>query len=343
MTAMNTASADAAEARLPLHVLTGFLGSGKSTLLRRQLEAGGIGGSPRIGVLVNEVADLGIDQRLYERIDEDVLMLPGGCVCCSLRGDLHAAVERLAALGIERLVLETTGLADPAPLLHTIGADPRLGSLVELASVVAVVDCERAENLLPQHAEFRRQLDFADRIVLSKTDRAPDREASVREMLAAEAPGREVRNAVAGDVEAAWLFAAPGFNAVRGGGARGWLRAGSTGVHAAYTAHAVTHDAPVHLDAVQLWLRLAAQIDGERLLRVKLIVRSRDDGRCWALQSAGRSVSPPQRLGVEPPGLAGAEGIVIERGLPTHARVALLSSLRQALATPPGGAREASW
>lgn len=127
------------KSRVPLHVLTGFLGSGKTTLLSELLRDPQSG---RIAVLVNEVGDLPLDRDLLERVDEDVLALPSGCVCCTLRGDLHAAVRRLVALAPEHVVLETTGLADPAPLLDALSGDPALASLVQLGAVVAVVDCQ---------------------------------------------------------------------------------------------------------------------------------------------------------------------------------------------------------
>ena len=104
------------DGRVPLHVLTGFLGSGKTTLLRALLERA----AEPIAVLVNEVGELGLDHHLLERVDEEVLLLPGGCVCCAVRGELHRAVARVLSTGASRMVLETTGLADPAPLLHTV-------------------------------------------------------------------------------------------------------------------------------------------------------------------------------------------------------------------------------
>jgi G3E family GTPase len=335
--------------RLPLHVLTGFLGSGKTALLRALLAET----DERIAVLVNEVGDLGLDHHLLERVDEDVLLLPGGCVCCAVRGELHAALARVRALDPDRIVLETTGLADPAPLLHTIGNDPQLRASVALAGVIAVVDCLRVQDLFATHAEVRRQLDFADRLVLTKTDLAPaQRVDDVRTWLEAEAPGREARVADRGRIDAEWLFAAPGFAGSGAGGAglRAWLVRGgedasadplhtaagaTTGEvrHTEFRTHSIRHDRPIDVDALKLWLDLVTQVDGPRLLRVKAIVRSRSDGACFALQAAGRSVSPPQRLRVEPRGLEGAEVVIIERGLPEHARAALLDSLQAALDT----------
>lgn len=331
--------ATAESSRLPLHVLTGFLGSGKTALLRALLART----RARIAVLVNEVGELGIDHHLLERIDEDVLALPGGCLCCAVRDELHASLRRIRALGVDRVVLETTGLADPAPLLHGIGADPSLAQTMQLAGVIAVVDCLRAEDLYATQPEMRRQLDFADRVVLTKADLAPDRAAAVHAWLEGEVPGREVRIASNGDVDPEWLLAAPGF-ARSGGdpdhGALGWVRSGvvdgrgeDASRHVPFTTHVVRSEVPVDVDALQLWLRLVTQVDGDRLLRIKGVVRCAATGACYALQAAGRAVSPAQRIAVAPSDLGGAEAVIVERGMPTAVMSRLLDSLRSALAT----------
>ena len=229
--------------RTPLTLLTGFLGSGKTTLLAAALAAT----KERIAVLVNEVADLPIDGALLEGYDEDVLTLPGGCVCCTLRGDLYDALARLRAHDPARIVLETTGLADPAPALGALAADERLAASVRLAGVVAVVDCERAERLLDTEPEAARQLELADRIALSKADLAPHRVDAVRERLAHEAPGRDVRVVGPSSVDLAWLFAPP----FAGDTATRWLASSPRAVaeHGTYTAHGVRHGAPVDVDA----------------------------------------------------------------------------------------------
>lgn len=317
--------------RPPLCVLTGFLGSGKTTLLRRVLATA----RQRIAVLVNEVADLPIDRHLLAEVDEDVLALPGGCVCCVARGDLHAALARLAALRPARVVLETSGLADPAPLCAAFGADPRLAAAVRLAGVVAVVDCERAEGLFATEPEASRQLDFADRIALSKADIAPHRLDAARELLERCAPGRDVRVLTPHASDVDWLFAAP-FSAGAPDAAARWLHAPHGGAgyghdHGAVATRAIAHPRPVDVDAVQLWLRLVTQLDGERLLRIKAIARCAHTGAVFALHSAGRSVSPPQRLLAAPSGLAGAEVVVIARGMPERALAAALAALRGAL------------
>ncbi|QDU68178.1 CobW family GTP-binding protein [Engelhardtia mirabilis] len=334
----------------PLHVLTGFLGSGKTTILRALLADA----LEPVAVLVNEVGELGLDHHLLERVDEDVLLLPGGCVCCELRGDLLVALDRLLERRPARVVLETTGLTDPAPLLHAIAADAGLAARVELRGVIVAVDCERIEELAREQPEVRRQLDFADRVVLSKVDLAPQRAQGVRAWLEREVPGREVRAADRGRLDWHWLLDRPGFGLRASSsveGARGWLwgplagPAASSGDGRAdhgsigYTTHSIRVDDAVEIEAVQLWLRLVTQLDGPRLLRIKALARCRASGATYVLQSAGASVSPPQRLDLAPPDLAGAEVVVIERGMPEGSIEPLLRSLHEALAGHAGADR----
>ena len=324
------------ERRVPLHLITGFLGSGKTTLLRSLLAIG----TERIAVLVNEVGELALDHHLLERIDDDVFALPGGCLCCAVRDELHAALDRIIALAPARIVLEASGIADPAPLLHRIGADVALANRLRLAGVIAVVDCLRAEQLVSVHPEVRRQLDFADRIVLTKTDLAPERVDGLRAWLEAEAPGREVRVFPEGQVDPAWLLASPGFARGTVHDARDWLhdaRAApyrtddAAAAHLPFTTHAVHRSEPVDIDALQLWLRLVGQLDGDRMLRVKMLARCAKTGAGFVLQSAGRSMSPPQRLGAPPSALTGAEVVIVERGMEPGVRSRLLASLDGAL------------
>lgn len=316
---------------IPLHILTGFLGSGKTTLLSALLrEPRG----ERIAVLVNEAGELALDHLLLERIDEDVFALASGCICCTLRGELLESLARVLALRPTRIVLETTGLADPAPILHGLSSDPRLARTLSLAGVVAVVDAARVEDLLERQPEVRRQLDLADRIVLTKGDLAPERVAGALERLAAEAPGREVRRALHGQLEPDWLLATAPLGLVRGAeDARAWLHhhAGAP----SYRSHAVSVDTPARIELVQLWLRLVTQLDGPRLLRIKALVECAASGDLFVLQSAEHAVSPPRRLARRPPDLGGARVVILERGLPDPALAGLLASLHSVLAGTP--------
>jgi G3E family GTPase len=162
---------------LPATVLTGFLGSGKTSLLRRALRSPALADT---AVVINEIGEIGIDHHLVDFVEGNVLELPGGCLCCALREDLaqtlRSLLERRAEGAIRhfrRVVVETTGLADPAPILYTLGADPALDAALAPAHVVTLVDAVNGAATLGRFAEAGRQAALADRIAISKTDLAP--------------------------------------------------------------------------------------------------------------------------------------------------------------------------
>jgi G3E family GTPase len=162
---------------LPTTVLTGFLGSGKTSLLRRALA------DPRFtdtAVIVNEIGAVAIDHYLVDFVEGAVLELPGGCLCCAVREDLAQTLRDLldrrdggAVRPFRRVVIETSGLADPAPILYTLGADPMLDACLSLGRVVTVVDAQNGAATLARFAEATRQAAVADALVISKTDLAP--------------------------------------------------------------------------------------------------------------------------------------------------------------------------
>jgi len=161
---------------LPVTVLTGFLGSGKTTLLNHLLSHEGLRDA---AVLVNEFGAVAIDHLLVRHVSEDVVLLNAGCLCCSVRGDMVTALRDLFLKRVrqeipdfQRLLIETTGLADPAPILHTVMSDPLIGSHYRLDGVVTVVDAVTGADTLDRQAEAVKQVAMADRLVLSKTDLA---------------------------------------------------------------------------------------------------------------------------------------------------------------------------
>jgi G3E family GTPase len=158
-------------------VLTGFLGSGKTTLLRRALVSPALADT---AVIINELGEIAIDHHLVDFVEGSVLELPGGCLCCAVREDLartlRGLLDRRDAGEIRqfrRVVIETTGLADPAPILYTLGADPMLDHSLHLARVVTLVDAINGADSLDRFAEAGRQAALADTLVITKTDVAP--------------------------------------------------------------------------------------------------------------------------------------------------------------------------
>ena len=191
-------------AKTPVSLLTGFLGSGKTTLLSRLL------GHPDMGetaVIVNELGEVAIDHHLLRRVDERTVLLKSGCVCCTLRGDLADELRDLLGRrdrgeipAFRRVVVETTGLADPAPILYTLLSEPVVKHHFRLERVIATVDAQHGLR----EPESVRQAAAADRLVVTKTDLAPG--GDVERSLARLNPAAEVLAVSFGEVAPAALF-----------------------------------------------------------------------------------------------------------------------------------------
>jgi len=160
---------------IPVSIITGFLGSGKTTLLQRLLA------DPRMGetaVLINEFGEVGLDHLLVRKVDEDIVLLNSGCLCCTIRNDLVETLEELwtrragGDLMFNRVVIETTGLADPVPIVHTLLTDPSLTPNYELSSILSTLDATYGEQQLDEHPEAVKQAAMADRLIITKTDLA---------------------------------------------------------------------------------------------------------------------------------------------------------------------------
>src|SRR3954470_9503031 len=196
---------------IPLTLLTGFLGSGKTTLLRRALTDPAFSDT---AVVINEIGEIAIDHYLVDFVEGQVLELPGGCLCCAVREDLaetlRSLIERRDSGDIRRfgrIVVETSGLADPGPILFTLGTDPMLDQRLRLARVVTLVDAVSGADTLARFAEATRQAAIADALVISKTDLAPFNDA-LRGRLDALNPGADLIVGTAASDPAHVLFSA---------------------------------------------------------------------------------------------------------------------------------------
>ncbi len=190
-------------ARIPLTVVTGFLGAGKTTLLRRFLETPEGQGT---AVVVNEFGATGIDDTLVRASADETVLLGNGCLCCITRTDLQQALRRMVIErergeipDFKRVVIETSGLADPSPILQTFATDRALGEVFHVEVVVTVIDAETGADTLAWSAEARKQAILADRLVITKTDIAGEGAAEdLAARLAALNPGAELLQAVDG-------------------------------------------------------------------------------------------------------------------------------------------------
>ena len=200
-------------ARMPVTVVTGFLGAGKTTLVRRFLATPEGAGT---AVVVNEFGSVGIDDALLRASSDDVTLLGNGCLCCNTRSDLQNALRNLVAERAQgtvpqfkRIMIETSGLADPGPILQTFATDRALGGEFHVEVVVAVIDAVGGLDTLAWSAEARKQIILADRLVIAKTDLAkPPAVKRLTARLTALNPHAAVHTAVDGDLEARCLLEA---------------------------------------------------------------------------------------------------------------------------------------
>lgn len=302
---------------IPVTVLTGFLGAGKTTLLNRLLKHPDMAGS---AVLINEFGEIGLDHLLVEKLDEDTVLLNAGCLCCTIRGDLQRALRDLALKAeaghdIRRVLIETTGLADPAPILQTLMSDPVALRSFRLDGVVTVVDAMLGAATLDAQIEAVKQAAVADRLILSKTDIA-----SAEQVVALEArlrrlnPGAPISRVVAGDVAPDFLFGAGSFDPARKiAHVADWLAAEAAHHHHHHHHDPNRHDAriqafgltfadPLPWEGLASWLEMLAITRGASILRMKAILNLVGEDRPVVLHGVQHVFHPPERLAAWPAG-----------------------------------------
>ena len=204
------AARDALAGLIPVSIITGFLGSGKTTLVNRLLKRPEMN---RVAVVVNELGEIGVDNDLVEVSSEQMMLLNNGCLCCVLRGDLQETLRDLfikrrngETIDFDRVIIETTGLADPAPVMQTLITDTLLLEQYRLDCVVTLVDAVNAPGQLEQFSEPVKQIALADRLVLTKSDLVSDAQADALVARLNELnPRAPVRAALNGEVDLAFL------------------------------------------------------------------------------------------------------------------------------------------
>ena len=278
---------------IPLTVLTGFLGAGKTTLLNRLLKDPALS---QTAVIINEFGEISLDHLLVEYVGDNMVLLQSGCLCCTMRGDLVDALETLLRdldnrrCKFSRVLLETTGLADPAPVLHTAMAHPYLVLRYRLDGVVTVVDCVNGETTLDEHAEAVKQAAVADRIVLAKTDLATNAQrAGLVARLRALNPAAQILDAATGEATAERLLNCGLYNPERKiPDVKKWLAeeayADARAHHhdhphdvnrhdAHIGAFVLTSDTAIPAGTLEMFLELLRATHGAKLLRIKGIVK----------------------------------------------------------------------
>ncbi len=316
----------------PVNLITGFLGSGKTTLLQRLLADPALADT---AVLINEFGEVGLDHHLLERIDDTMVLLQSGCICCAIRGelaqairDLHERRESGAIPPFRRLVVESTGLADPFPILSTVHADPVLKHHFRLANVVTTVDAVNGNAQLDGYAESVKQVAVADRIVVTKTDiaEAPAVHALTSRLarLNPSAPMFYGAEPIAADA----LIARDLFDlAGKSDAAKTWFAAEIGEVHAHHHGHdrnrhgddilafALQFDAPLDWTMFGIWLTMLLNRHGGEVLRVKGMLNVAGSPTPVAVHGVQHLVHPPIHLAAWPDADRRSRLVFIVKGL----------------------------
>ena len=312
--------ADAFPDFTPVTLITGCLGSGKTTLLQRLLRDPVLSDT---AVLINEFGEIGLDHHLLERIDETMVMLQSGCVCCTIRGELSAAImdlhsrrERGLLPRFRRLIIESTGLADPFPILSTVRSDPVLRHHFCLGNVITTVDAVNGARQLDGQPESVKQVAVADRLVLTKTDlAAAEVTTRLTQRLRRINSGAPLSRAAENNVDAGALLSGEDHEA--------W--------QPAETDDAIPDDHPRHADQIRtlalsiddpidwarfsIWLTMLLNRHGEALLRIKGILNVADAVTPVAVHAVQHLVHTPRHLKAWPDADRRSRLVFIAHGL----------------------------
>ncbi len=343
--------------KIPVTLITGFLGAGKTTLISRLLRHPDM---DRVAVVINEIGEVGIDNDLVKMSSENVSLLANGCLCCSVRTDLQETLrelfgERRAGLipDFDRVFIETTGLADPAPVIQTLASDGMLGAQYRLDGVVTLVDAVNALHQLEASPEAERQIALADRLFITKCDLADAAglarlQAAVREINAQA----EIRRCAMGELHPKELIGI-GLASARAdertlhflGELKTATDEAAGGSGAAYLAQrlparhdpavktlSLRFDAPFSWAAFSSAMEMLIALRGKDLLRVKGIVNV--DGQPVVVQGVGHVFHPPVTLDRWPSDDQGSRIVFITRHIEAPALRALFGAVGALQATP---------
>lgn len=332
---------DLLRSRIPMTVITGFLGSGKTTLLNALLARPE---AANTAVIINEYGEVGVDHDLVQNITESVTLLDNGCVCCVVRGDLEQALRDMflarragEMANFERVILETTGLADPAPVMQTISIDPALAEHYRLDGVVTLVDGVQGADQLEDTAEAVKQAAVADRIVVTKSDLTD--QATIDKLMAElKALNPTARTAVAlqGEIDPDFVLSV-GLDRSRVAqeAVDRWLGAASQEEHD-HDHHEHTHNVvtftlwfeqPFKRTTFERCVELLTSLRGGDLLRVKGLVNVEDEAGPVVIQGVQHLFHPPVTLAAWPSDDRRSRLVFITRGIKRETVANLFSAV----------------
>ncbi|HTJ57378.1 MAG TPA: GTP-binding protein [Devosiaceae bacterium] len=314
------------------NLLTGFLGAGKTSLLNRLLSRPALADT---AVLINEFGSVGLDHLLVESVDDDIVLLKSGCICCTIRTDLKAAIlslfdrmRRGEIRRFSRLVIETTGLADPAPILATLSVDPMLKFHFRLGNVITVVDVPNGIHNIESFPESARQVAVADRIVISKADLAGPRELqALQDRLARMNPAAEtvVLDETSYPAETLLLDTIHDLGARPAEVAR-WIAAEAlegeghghdhdVNQHGNIRALVIEADEPISWPRFALWLSMLIHRHGREILRLKGLIAIEGAETPVVIQGVQHLIHKPVHLDAWPDAARRTRIVIIGSGL----------------------------
>ncbi len=330
--------------RIPVSLLTGFLGSGKTTLINALVRRAGWADT---AVVVNELGEIGLDHLLIESSDDNIVLLDSGCLCCALQGGLKETLADLFVRRVKgtvprftRVIVETTGIADPGPIANSLVADALVKAEFRLATIATTVDAKHGEHAIDTEPEALRQIALADVLLVTKTDLAERTAIDRLDARFANVNPLAVRVvATKGDIEPALLFAPGASLFAEKGSERGLWTAGRytllgsdhrNGVESA----SMILEGPTTWAGLATWTSLISTQFGDTLLRVKGIIEINDAGYHGpvAIHGIGRYFHPPERLVRWPSDDHRSRLVCIGRKL----NQALLTKTLRAFALPAG-------
>jgi G3E family GTPase len=352
---MSLFESDKSAERFPVSLITGFLGSGKTTLLNRVLRHDAMKDS---AVVINEYGEVGLDHLLVERVDGEVAVLASGCICCTIRSDLEETLRALLTRRdrgevppFRRILVETTGLADPAPIVQLLLNNPLVSHFLRLDTIVTTVDAVNAVHQLDRQYEAVKQVALADRLLITKRDLV-DNIAALKLCLSRLNPGARIESVVHGEIDPARLFGAglvdPEKKRVD---VERWLNeqafAGSCEAaheHASQEHHSHAHhshdaeitsfmlafDEPLDWMAVSHWLAYLRSVRGEDLLRVKGILNLLGEKTPIVIHGVHHVFHPPVALPEWPDADRRSRIVFITRGIARQEVLALWQAGREA-------------